>query len=141
MDELILQDAELVEPPVSPQKLAILEIAQVLFTERGYDGVSIRDLAQQCGLAKATIYHHFRDKEELFFCVLEHDLLTLHNQVMQFVDAEQPPLVKLRASLEAYYHLLRERRTGVMWSIQENIQLKTHLHTFFRRHMDFILGP
>ena len=31
---------------ISPQKLAILEMAQVLFTQQGYEGLSIRDLAQ-----------------------------------------------------------------------------------------------
>jgi AcrR family transcriptional regulator len=129
------------EAAVSPQKLAILEVAQLLFTERGYDGVSIRDLAQECGLAKATIYHHFRDKEDLFFSVLEHDLLTLHAQVMEVVGDEQPTLVKLRASIEAYYRMLRDRRTGVMWSVHENAQLKVQLQAFFRRHMPFILDP
>ena len=126
---------------VSPQKLAILEVAQLLFTQRGYDGVSIRDLAQECGLAKATIYHHFRDKEDLFFNVLEHDLSTLHAQVMLVVGDEQPTLVKLRASIEAYYRMLRDRRTGVMWSVHENAQLKAQLQIFFRRNMRFILDP
>ena len=54
---------------VSPQKLAILDVAQVLFTEQGYEGLSMRDLAQHCGLAKATIYHHFRDKENCYAAV------------------------------------------------------------------------
>jgi AcrR family transcriptional regulator len=126
---------------VSPQKLAILKVAQRLFTQRGYDGVSIRDLAQECGLAKATIYHHFHDKEDLFFHVLEHDLLTLHAEVMLVVGEEQPTLVKLRGSIDAYYRLLRDRRTGVMWSVHENAQLKVQLQTFFRRNMRFILDP
>ena len=91
------------ETPVSPQKLAILEAAQLLFIQRGYDGVSIRDLAQECSLAKATIYHHFRDKEDLFFSVLEHDLLTMHAEVMQGLDDSQPALVRLHASIEAYF--------------------------------------
>ena len=62
----------LVETTASPQKLAILDVAQVLFTEQGYEGLSIRDLAQHCGLAKATIYHHFRDKEGLYAAVIDY---------------------------------------------------------------------
>ena len=80
---------------ISPQKLAILEMAQVLFTQQGYEGLSIRDLAQHCGLAKATIYHHFRDKEDLFFSVLERDLLCLRAKVVQAAAGEEEALAKL----------------------------------------------
>lgn len=126
---------------VSPQKQAVLEVAKQLFVQRGYEGVSIRDIAQECGLAKATIYHHFRDKEDLFFSVLEYDLLTLHTQVMQVVHDDQPTLTKLRAAIEAYYYMLRDRRTGVVWSIHENAQLKVPLQKFFQRNMRLILDP
>ncbi len=132
---------EAAETTVSPQKLAILDAAQLLFIQRGYDGLSIRDLAQECGLAKATIYHHFRDKEDLFFSVLEHDLLTLHAEVMQGLDGTEPPLARLHASIEAYFRMLRDRRTGVMWSVHENTQLKAHLQHFFRRNIRLILDP
>jgi TetR/AcrR family transcriptional regulator, cholesterol catabolism regulator len=134
-------DARAVETPFSPQKLAILQAAQLLFIQRGYDGVSIRDLAAECGLAKATIYHHFRDKEDLFFSVLEHDLLTMHAEVMQGLDDSQPVLARLHASIEAYFVMLRDRRTGVMWSVHENTQLKAHLQHFFRRNIRLILDP
>jgi TetR/AcrR family transcriptional regulator, cholesterol catabolism regulator len=126
---------------VSPQKQAVLDVAKQLFVQRGYEGVSIRDIAQECGLAKATIYHHFRDKEDLFFSVLEYDLLTLHTQVMQVVSDDQPTLTKLRAAIEAYYYMLRDRRTGVVWSIHENAQLKVPLQKFFQRNMRLILDP
>lgn len=126
---------------VSPQKQAVLDVAKQLFVQRGYEGVSIRDIAQECGLAKATIYHHFRDKEDLFFSVLEYDLLTLHTLVMQVVRDDQPTLTKLRAAIEAYYYMLRDRRTGVVWSIHENAQLKVPLQKFFQRNMRLILDP
>ena len=44
----------------------ILEQAQRLFFSRGYHGVSIRDIVEPCGLAKATLYHHFGSKQALF---------------------------------------------------------------------------
>lgn len=126
---------------LSPQKLAILDMAQGLFTRLGYEGLSIRDLAQHCGLAKATIYHHFRDKEELFFSVLERDLLSLHSQVVQAAAAEVEPLAKLRSATHTYARLLRQRRTGIMWSIHENGQIKQQLQDFFRQRTAIVLEP
>jgi len=47
----------------------ILQQARDLFISRGFLDVSMREIAEAAGLRKATIYHHFRDKEELFIAV------------------------------------------------------------------------
>ena len=47
----------------------ILIQARALFITRGFLDVSMREIAEAAGLRKATIYHHFRDKEELFIAV------------------------------------------------------------------------
>jgi len=53
--------------PKDPEKrAAILEAAKHLFTERGYDGVSMDAIAQAASVSKLTVYSHFRDKETLF---------------------------------------------------------------------------
>jgi AcrR family transcriptional regulator len=43
----------------------ILEVALQLVTERGYAGMSIRDLADELGLTTAAMYYHFASKEAL----------------------------------------------------------------------------
>jgi AcrR family transcriptional regulator len=55
----------------------ILEQAQRLFTAHGYDGVSIRDIAQACGLSNAALYYHFGSKQNLYFEVLKEHISTL----------------------------------------------------------------
>jgi TetR/AcrR family transcriptional regulator len=49
---------------------AILEAAVQLFSERGYDGVSMRSVAEAAGVSKANIYHHFASKEALYLAIL-----------------------------------------------------------------------
>lgn len=44
----------------------ILQAAFGLFSERGYTGVSMQQLAEAAGITKATLYHHFKDKADLF---------------------------------------------------------------------------
>jgi AcrR family transcriptional regulator len=46
-------------------KTEILDAAVKLFTEKGYDGTSVDDVAELADLAKGTIYYHFEGKEEL----------------------------------------------------------------------------
>jgi AcrR family transcriptional regulator len=51
--------------------MLVLASATRLFAERGYDGVSIDLVLQECGISKGALYHHFRGKEALFAAVLE----------------------------------------------------------------------
>lgn len=44
----------------------ILEAATRLFTEQGYDGTSVDDIAGAAGVSKQTVYSHFGSKERLF---------------------------------------------------------------------------
>jgi AcrR family transcriptional regulator len=48
----------------------ILHTALQLFSERGYDGVSMRDLATKVGIKAASIYNHFSSKEDIFNSLL-----------------------------------------------------------------------
>lgn len=44
----------------------ILDIALELFTEQGYDGTSLRDIAERLGTTKAALYYHFERKQDIF---------------------------------------------------------------------------
>jgi TetR/AcrR family transcriptional regulator, cholesterol catabolism regulator len=48
----------------------ILREARLLFTAHGYSSVSMQQIADAAAVNKATLYHHFRDKEDLFLSVM-----------------------------------------------------------------------
>jgi len=48
----------------------ILEVAMRLFTEQGYDGTSLREIADELGFTKAALYYHFQSKEEILLAIL-----------------------------------------------------------------------
>ncbi|MGF1529391.1 MAG: TetR/AcrR family transcriptional regulator [Candidatus Competibacterales bacterium] len=50
----------------SAKRQRILEAAQELFVERGFEGTSMDDVADAAAVSKQTIYSHFGNKEELF---------------------------------------------------------------------------
>lgn len=59
--------SELQNQPTEPvtTRSAILIKAADLFSEKGYAGTSMSDLAEDLGLSKAAIYHHFESKESI----------------------------------------------------------------------------
>ncbi len=49
----------------------ILDQATRLFVTRGYNSISMREIAEACGVTKAALYYHFKDKEHLIMAILE----------------------------------------------------------------------
>ncbi len=44
----------------------ILDTAERLFIETGYDRASLQEIIDETGLSKGAIYHHFASKEDIF---------------------------------------------------------------------------
>jgi AcrR family transcriptional regulator len=65
----------------------ILQAAHDLFTRQGYHGTSMRQIAQQAGLALGGLYNHFSSKEQVFEAVF----LAFHpyHQVLPLIAAAQ----------------------------------------------------
>lgn len=49
----------------------ILDTAERLFIEKGYDRASLQEILEATGLSKGAIYHHFASKEEIFYAVCD----------------------------------------------------------------------
>jgi AcrR family transcriptional regulator len=56
---------------VRDTRRALLDTARRLFTRDGYQGTRTEEIAEQAGLTRGALYHHFRDKEDLFRAVNE----------------------------------------------------------------------
>lgn len=54
----------------SSGEIAILDAAIQLFSTHGFDGVSMRQIAEKAGVSKANIYHHFQSKEALYLAII-----------------------------------------------------------------------
>ncbi len=53
------------------RKNEILDEAAALFAKKGYDGTSIGDILEKVGVARGTLYYHFRSKEEILDALVE----------------------------------------------------------------------
>jgi AcrR family transcriptional regulator len=49
----------------------ILEVASELFIDQGYDGTSLREIADRLGFTKAALYYHFQSKEQILLAVVQ----------------------------------------------------------------------
>lgn len=80
----------------------ILAAAERIFVEYGYEGATIRKIADAVGLSSTALYMHFRDKSEILARICE----TAFDQLMQLSDEiaalDIPPEARIRRHLEAY---------------------------------------
>lgn len=67
----------------------ILNAAEKLFFSRGYDNVSMDEIANEVELNKATLYLYFKDKESLYFAVVNRGIKILRAMVVEEVKSAQ----------------------------------------------------
>jgi AcrR family transcriptional regulator len=63
-------------PEAASTRERILNVALELFTEKGFDGASLREIAERLGVTKAAIYYHFASKDDI--------LMALHMRLHEF---------------------------------------------------------
>ena len=61
----------------------VVDVAVKVFTERGYDGTSMADIAAAMGVHKSSIYHHIAGKEQLLDDAVKRALNALHGMLSE----------------------------------------------------------
>jgi len=98
----------------------IVSAAAKVFRTKGYHAATVRDIAEEVGILKGSLYHHFASKEELLYLVVKEPIAQMYRTIAEIAAADLGATEKLRrailAHLEAfdrhYPHLfvyLRER--------------------------------
>ena len=90
------------------QRQAILDQAALLFARQGYSATSMNQVAQACGLSKATLYHYNRDKYSLLVSIADGHVSRLQTLVESITPPDQspraPPAPSPREHLEHLIH-------------------------------------
>lgn len=78
----------------------ILDVAMDLFTDQGFDGTSMREIAERLHITKPSIYYHFASKEDI--------LMALHVRLHKFVKPAFARLTGQTMTLQIWDSLLNE---------------------------------
>ena len=78
---------------------AILATAYTLLTERGYEGMTMDELAAQVGITKVTLYQHFPSKEALAAGIAVDQMQSVEATLRPIYEADGPALERLTAVL------------------------------------------
>ncbi|WP_050462975.1 TetR/AcrR family transcriptional regulator [Herbaspirillum autotrophicum] len=84
------------------QREHIIEQAAVLFARNGFSGTSMNEVAEACGLSKASLYHYVSDKYQLLVYICEGHIERLRALVREVAQMEQEPQEKLRLMVQRF---------------------------------------
>ncbi|ODU22978.1 MAG: hypothetical protein ABT15_04045 [Pseudonocardia sp. SCN 73-27] len=83
----------------------IREVALELFAERGYDGTSLREIAERLGITKAAVYYHYKTKEEIVGALFD-DFLSGVDEIVEWALNKGPGPETRAEVLRRYQGLL-----------------------------------
>lgn len=125
----------------------ILAVADGFFSERGWEGTTLRDVAAAADVSTGAVFSNFRDKADLFQAVVQRDFVVLFQAMSSAVRQHAPIQVSLLGVFMAGYRHYDQRLPflraihQVLWS-EEGEELQSHLNQphlldlFARRHPD-----
>jgi TetR/AcrR family transcriptional regulator len=106
---------------------AILAAALNEFAERGYSGGRVDRIAEQAGVNKGMIYHHYGSKEGLYLAVLEHAYELARSAEQELHLDELPPLEAMTQLVEYTFDSFAKDRSFIKLLNDENLHAAVHL--------------
>jgi AcrR family transcriptional regulator len=101
--------------PRAVRERQLVELAEQLFSERGYQGASMDELARRAGVTKPIVYDLFGNKDGLFRACLARSADRLATAVAEAVRAQDDPEARLHAGGLAFLRFATEHR--VAWEL------------------------
>jgi AcrR family transcriptional regulator len=86
----------------------LLRVGRDLFTRRGFNDVPTEEIVRRAGVTRGALYHHFRDKRDLFAAVVEQVEQEVLERVAQAALTETDAWEQQRAAIGAYLDVCLE---------------------------------
>ena len=113
--------------PASLRVDQVLETATRLFTERGYDAASVRDLAAELAMRPSSLYHHFAGKQHILFAICFGMQTDFNARLMPLFNTGKGPVETLRDVVTEQIRFSLARKGEVLVSIRERRSLPPEL--------------
>lgn len=91
-----------------PPKDSIVRAAGKLIGERGFDGVSVSDIAVACGMSKQALLYHFRTKDAIKDAVVDYLIAHANRSLLSLLSTVTgDPAERLEQTLDSLYGLFK----------------------------------
>lgn len=110
----------------------IMEVALQLFSEKGFAGVSVRDIAKEVGVRESALYKHYKNKQDILDSIIE----KMRNEIeKEYIKQQVPEAIRVDVA-QGYRELSIEQLKQISWSLfcmyTKNIQIANYRKLLMR---------
>lgn len=109
-------------------KKKILEVSLELFAQKGFDGVSVREIAMAVGVRESALYKHYKNKEDILDKIVEEMISSIRNGY----ELRHVPETLTLGVAEGYRNISEEQLCEMSWSIFKMFTEEPKLSNFRR---------
>jgi AcrR family transcriptional regulator len=101
--------------PRAVRERQLLDLAEELLAEHGYDGLSIEEIARLAGVSRPIVYAHFKDKESLYLACLRRAREELEQMILEATANAKSAREMVELGTNAYFEFVERR--GQRWAV------------------------
>lgn len=120
-------------------KKRIIECAERLFYEKGFNKTSVREIVKAAGVAQGTFYLYFETKEEIVFIIVKKTLETF-NSYIAMLDVENPKLEDINTLIDAFALFMVQNPKCIKLIHNANIMEITNLDQYDSQYEWFTIS-
>lgn len=129
----------------SEVKNRIIETASLLFYSNGYNSTGINQIIAEAGIAKATLYNHFKSKEEICLAYLQHKNIHFLNDFESYITSKPKGKDQILAIFDFLKLFYQDKDFNGCWCIKtvseipkDNIIIKKEIQSQKNSFITFI---
>ncbi len=120
-------------------KERILKSATELYASKGFDGTSVRDIADKVGLSVPGMFHYFSSKEEILYEIMTAFMDDAYRKIMEIYTADIDPIEKLSEICKFYVEQYAGHKHQLTILISERKSLiPEHRQTCIKKERDYV---
>ena len=95
---------------LNDKQIEILQVAEQLFAEKGFDGTSVRDIAKLANINVAMISYYFGSKEKLLEALVLHRISSMRLHLETLYQENISPILKMEKLIAFYISRVNKNR-------------------------------
>ena len=106
---------------IAKTRQTLLEVARELFARKGLEATTMNDIAQASQRGRRTLYTYFRNKEEIYYAVIENELERLSEKMDKVAAMDIEPEEKVLTLIYTHLQVIKETvaRNGNIWKVEQ----------------------
>ena len=106
-------------------KEILLSKATELFYEKGFASASVREIVKRAGVTNSVLYHHFKDKNELLYVIIQRVGKRLIDELNKIQRKRNDSIETLKEMIKKQISIVKDKKKEARIFLEEEYQLKS----------------